>query len=251
MTENIVTGKSYRILKDKGNDIWDRVSFWTHATDVEMENGKNLQEELSDTIATINGTVTTKINALETSLNSTIANRLTPLEQQVATNKNSISSLNTGLANTNSTIGSLSTSMNNMNSDLQRRIAASQMYILWLCIPKNDLDTVRPGERSMFRFDSSDGEVRTNPASPWGWTPNPNRDINTITANNIGSKLSAGNFLTPHVAGNYIGYSYRVQLWDVSGGKVTWYVVVTNPTQSYDSNGICLNVPFWHYPFYN
>ena len=34
MTENIVTGKKYRILTDATQDIWDRISFWTKASDV-------------------------------------------------------------------------------------------------------------------------------------------------------------------------------------------------------------------------
>ena len=108
MTENKVTGKAYRILTDKANEIYDRVSFWTHATDVEMENGKNLQEELSSTIDTINGTITNKISALERTLNSTITNRLSPLETQVNTNKNGIASLNTNL-------GRLSENLNSTN----------------------------------------------------------------------------------------------------------------------------------------
>lgn len=46
-TENIVTGKFYRILKDKTNDIWDRISFWTHADDVELSNGTSLSTDLT------------------------------------------------------------------------------------------------------------------------------------------------------------------------------------------------------------
>lgn len=34
MTENLVSGKKYRILIDEANDIWDRISFWTKAADV-------------------------------------------------------------------------------------------------------------------------------------------------------------------------------------------------------------------------
>lgn len=46
MIENIVTGKKYRILTDEENDEWDRTSFWTHATDVEFSDGKNLEEKM-------------------------------------------------------------------------------------------------------------------------------------------------------------------------------------------------------------
>lgn len=34
MTENLVSGKKYRILTDAANDVWDRISFWTKASDV-------------------------------------------------------------------------------------------------------------------------------------------------------------------------------------------------------------------------
>ena len=46
-TENIVTGKFYRILKDKTNHIWDRISYWTHADDVELSNGTSLSTDLT------------------------------------------------------------------------------------------------------------------------------------------------------------------------------------------------------------
>lgn len=36
MTENKISDK-YRILKDAVNDVWDRISFWTKASDVELE----------------------------------------------------------------------------------------------------------------------------------------------------------------------------------------------------------------------
>ena len=46
-TENIVTGKFYRILKDKTNDIWDRISLWTHSDDVQTASGITLTTDLS------------------------------------------------------------------------------------------------------------------------------------------------------------------------------------------------------------
>lgn len=39
MTENIVTGKKYRICTDATRDTWDRVSFWTKASDVYCDDG--------------------------------------------------------------------------------------------------------------------------------------------------------------------------------------------------------------------
>lgn len=46
-TENIVKNQYYRILKDKANDVWDRISYWTHADDVELSNGTTLSSDLS------------------------------------------------------------------------------------------------------------------------------------------------------------------------------------------------------------
>lgn len=43
MTENIITGKFYRILTDSVNMIWDRLSFWKKSSDVEFEDGTNLE----------------------------------------------------------------------------------------------------------------------------------------------------------------------------------------------------------------
>ena len=43
VTENIVTGKHYRILTDLTNSVWSRISFWKKASDVELNYGSNLQ----------------------------------------------------------------------------------------------------------------------------------------------------------------------------------------------------------------
>ena len=51
-----VTGRKYRIF-DAVNHIWKRISYWTKATDVELDNGTNLQDtidNLNTTIVTIN-----------------------------------------------------------------------------------------------------------------------------------------------------------------------------------------------------
>ena len=59
VTENIVH-KKYRILKDEISDIWDRISFWRAAEDVELSNGTDLETDLA--------TKQTKINANMTNL---------------------------------------------------------------------------------------------------------------------------------------------------------------------------------------
>lgn len=47
-TERISKGQYYRNLKDKVNDVWDRISFWTHADDVHLNNGVTLSTDLSE-----------------------------------------------------------------------------------------------------------------------------------------------------------------------------------------------------------
>lgn len=47
-TENIVKNQYYRILKDKANNLWERISYWTHADDVELSNGNSLTTDLAD-----------------------------------------------------------------------------------------------------------------------------------------------------------------------------------------------------------
>lgn len=42
-TETIVTGKKYRVLKDAATKAWDRISFWSKASDVENDAGNNLE----------------------------------------------------------------------------------------------------------------------------------------------------------------------------------------------------------------
>lgn len=39
MTENLVSGKKYRILTNAANDTWDRISFWAKAVDVYYDDG--------------------------------------------------------------------------------------------------------------------------------------------------------------------------------------------------------------------
>lgn len=50
MTENIVLGKLYRVLTDVTNDVWDRLSFWKKATDVELNDGTTLEKNKPNAI---------------------------------------------------------------------------------------------------------------------------------------------------------------------------------------------------------
>lgn len=59
VTENIVH-KKYRILIDDISDIWDRISFWRAASDIELSSGTDLETDLAEK--------QTKINANQTNL---------------------------------------------------------------------------------------------------------------------------------------------------------------------------------------
>lgn len=67
-TENIVKGKKFRILKDAVNNIWDRISFWTAASDVYLDSGSNLEDKIGNiTMTTTAQTITGAITELKTS----------------------------------------------------------------------------------------------------------------------------------------------------------------------------------------
>ena len=84
-TENIVTGKKYRILKDATNKIWDVISFWTKASDVYNNNNQNLQT----TVGGITG----------------ISSSLTSTSSSIAASANAVKQLNDKITQLNSDIG--------------------------------------------------------------------------------------------------------------------------------------------------
>lgn len=45
-TETIVTGKKFRKLVDVTNKVWQRISFWTKASDVEFDDGKTAESKV-------------------------------------------------------------------------------------------------------------------------------------------------------------------------------------------------------------
>lgn len=44
--EEIITGRKWRRLIDKVAGLWQRISYWTHSTDVEFEDGKNAETKV-------------------------------------------------------------------------------------------------------------------------------------------------------------------------------------------------------------
>ena len=67
MTENIVTGKKYRILTDAANDIWDRISFWSKASDVQYDDNTTAEANKAVAILKRNASYTVGTVAYEPS----------------------------------------------------------------------------------------------------------------------------------------------------------------------------------------
>ena len=70
MTENIAH-KKYRILVDAINDIYDRISFWRKAEDIELTDGSDLDTKLSG----MNTLISSNISNLATVEASTTASQ--------------------------------------------------------------------------------------------------------------------------------------------------------------------------------
>lgn len=60
-----ITGRKYRIW-DAVNGIWKRISYWTKASDVEFEDGLNLEDKISD----MNTEITQDITVVNQSINN-------------------------------------------------------------------------------------------------------------------------------------------------------------------------------------
>ena len=71
--ENIVTGRYYRVLSDAAQQIWDRISFWSKASDTEANDGIDLETK----VGAING-ITDDLSCEDSSIaaSSVAVNRL-------------------------------------------------------------------------------------------------------------------------------------------------------------------------------
>ena len=79
LNETISTGNKYRRLKDASTKLWQRLSFWTKASDVEFDNGATAEASLgniqgiTDSLNSNSSTVAASAAAVNT-LNSNINN---------------------------------------------------------------------------------------------------------------------------------------------------------------------------------
>ena len=87
INETISTGNKYRRLKDATNKVWQRLSFWTKASDVEFDNGSTAEEALGS------------ITGITDSVNSTSSN--------VAASAKAVSTLNSNLTSFQTGVDSL------------------------------------------------------------------------------------------------------------------------------------------------
>lgn len=47
VNEEIVTGRKFRKLVDEATKLWQRISFWTKACDVEFDDGETAESKIS------------------------------------------------------------------------------------------------------------------------------------------------------------------------------------------------------------
>lgn len=110
-TENIVTGKFYRILKNASSKTWDRISFWTHADDVSLSNGTTLSSDLSTKQTKINATQTdfAQVESSSTSAHAYTKGQMLIYNNQLYRVKAAIAVGNTLSTSTNIEVASVST----------------------------------------------------------------------------------------------------------------------------------------------
>jgi len=66
MEQKTITGQAFRVLTDAANGVFHKISLWTHANDVEMENGDTLTVAMEDKYnLSKNALVITSLNDLE------------------------------------------------------------------------------------------------------------------------------------------------------------------------------------------
>jgi hypothetical protein len=91
MAEVIVKGRKYRILVDATERLWNRLSFWTAAEDVEFESGDTLENNVGSIKGiTTSKNVTEEGYAADASVVSAIYNDLRGTEYTIAANQTTL-----------------------------------------------------------------------------------------------------------------------------------------------------------------
>lgn len=72
VNESIITGRKWRRLIDKATGLWQRISYWTHSSDVEFNDGKNAETKvgaidgITDSLASTSSRVAASAKAVST-----------------------------------------------------------------------------------------------------------------------------------------------------------------------------------------
>lgn len=67
VNEQIVTGRAHRVLIDKAAKLWQRISFWTKASDVEFNDGNNAEVKINSINTSLDG-INTKLGIKKATL---------------------------------------------------------------------------------------------------------------------------------------------------------------------------------------
>ena len=97
VNEQIVTGRKFRKLVDEATKLWQRISFWTKATDVEFDDGQTAESKMG----AIKG-ITTDLNVTETgyAADATMLTQLySEIQGAIQMLKNDLSVLDTRVTN--------------------------------------------------------------------------------------------------------------------------------------------------------
>ena len=142
VSEKKVTGKFYRIWST-ADKLWHRISFWTHANDVEFNDGKTAQTK----VGAIKG-ITTSTNTNETGY-AADATTITTLNQSVTTLNQSLGNLKTDFSNKLNSLGNIS--IMNMGTKIVEVLPGNNSCLV---LSKNDVISALGLSSSTFNFDN-------------------------------------------------------------------------------------------------
>lgn len=84
VNEQIVTGRKFRKLVDEATKLWQRISFWTKASDVEFNDGKDAETKLGAIDGITDSLVSTSSNiALSAAAGNNLQNQVTQLTNTI------------------------------------------------------------------------------------------------------------------------------------------------------------------------
>ncbi len=115
INEEIVTGRKFRKLIDEANKLWQRISFWTKASDVEFDDGQTAETKIRD----INGALSTLNSKLEITKATLAAGATTVTISDSQITTNSTLSFYTSVYGTNPTAVSVANGSVTLTFDAQ------------------------------------------------------------------------------------------------------------------------------------